>query len=1439
MSNERIPLNESMRMIFEVHSLEYATPATVSRAGILYINDTDIGYEPFVDSWLQSRGGDAEKSFLSEIFDRYLHKVIDFYQSSKLETIAKLPLINLVQSLCYLLDGMIKSFNGEKSSQVLERIFLFCLMWAFGGALTSEKQVTTDFRKVFSIFFKSLAKSVKFPDIGQVFDFFIDPATGEVIPWQRKLESTSEKLPTSSMNYNLLVTTTDSIRLTHLMDTMVRSNRPVMFVGPSGTGKTILVSTYLSELSSSNPSFKSASMNMNYYTDSNSLQHQLEEHIDKRSGKAYGPPSGKLIFFIDDLNLPEVELYGTQTPLALIRQYIDHKSWFDRNDLSLKKTIVDCQLIACMNHKNGSFTIDPRLQRHFMTIACQMPSESALMTIFQSIIHDHFVSNDFDLKTQQMSQSIAEATINLLRETSNKFLPSAIKFHYNFNMRDVMNVLKGMLLYRPMRDLKTSSVPRLWYHEVTRVFSDRFVNEMEINKFHDMAINIGRKYIDEDEKVYLDPCLFTHLALQDTKPMFPYQSLNSVATSRRSTGSERNANEYYSCAEDLNALKKELERYLHQYNETHNIMNLVLFDQAISHICRIMRILRMNGNAGNALLIGVGGSGKQSLSRLAAFICGYDVVQLSLTSDYTLLDFKEQLRDLYRKAAVKPGNPIVFILTDTQIIDERFLVYLNDFLNSGKIYDLFSKEEYDNIFNALRNIAKAEGVPDNRDLMMDFFIDRVRMNLHIVLCMSPVGETFRQRARKFPGIINCTSIDWFHEWKKDALVSVALKYFEDIDIQQSAINANVSAIVKTRSSSSSGRPASRGNAAPVPQNATKERSSMTAANSNTNNSNPPPSNGTAPSAIAMPANQPPAIPGLLELREQLAYHIAEVHTSVSQASKQYFIQEKRYNYTTPKSFLELISLYKTLLSTRRNDMAMNIKRLEIGLETLIRTNNDVNKLQEFLKEKKKEVENKKLAAEILLEEMGRQRQEAETQQILADNEKSKADEMAEQAKLLESQAAGDLAIAKPVMDAAHEAIDCLDKASMTELRSFTKPPVGIDKVTSVLLIMIKNEKKDFSWENAKKMMAKVDAFKEKLEMYPSEDIPDDIIARVAPYLEDAEFTYDRMKSKSSAAANLTNWILNTIAYNEVYKRVKPLMDALDVATKAKKTAEDELGVVKEKLAAIEAKLMLLQQQFTAATSEKAKVEQEYKDLLSRLSLAERLTSGLSTENERWDKTVETLKLQEQTLIGDVMLAASFVTYIGAFSSSFRGKLWKDIWLQDILAREIPISGKHVDPLWILATESQTAAWQNESLPSDRMSLESGAIIKSCSRWPLLIDPQLQGLRWLKNHLRNETNRNEKNLIIIQCNEKNWMKKIIAAVQVGDTVILEGVTDTIDASLSPLLSKSLFRKSRGGPPGNEHRRYDNMIPLDYEYQNMRVYRDHKGLCFLPLIQDSQI
>lgn len=154
------------------------------------------------------------------------------------------------------------------------------------------------------------------------------------------------------------------------------------------------------------------------------------------------------------------------------------------------------------------------------------------------------------------------------------------------------------------------------------------------------------------------------------------------------------------------------------------------------HVARIVRIIKQTG--GHALLVGVGGSGKQSLSRLAAHLCGFSVIQIMVSQTYSLLDFKTDLQAMYNKAGIKQEG-VLFLITDTQISNEKFLVYLNDLLSSGNIPDLYSKDEKEAIINGLTNKAKGAGYSADPASVWMYFISKIRENLHCCMCFSPVG----------------------------------------------------------------------------------------------------------------------------------------------------------------------------------------------------------------------------------------------------------------------------------------------------------------------------------------------------------------------------------------------------------------------------------------------------------------------------------------------------------------------------------------------------------------------------------------------------------------------------------------------------------------------------------------------------------------------------
>ncbi|KAH8058855.1 dynein light chain binding protein [Aureococcus anophagefferens] len=202
------------------------------------------------------------------------------------------------------------------------------------------------------------------------------------------------------------------------------------------------------------------------------------------------------------------------------------------------------------------------------------------------------------------------------------------------------------------------------------------------------------------------------------------------------------------------------------------------------------------------------------------------------------------------------------------------------------------------------------------------------------------------------------------------------------------------------------------------------------------------------------------------------------------------------------------------------------------------------------------------------------------------------------------------------------------------------------------------------------------------------------------------------------------------------------MDALEAANESKAAADSALATAEGKVAAVEAELQKLQDKFEAATEEKAAVEAQAEACLDRLGLAERLAN--------------------------------------------REELWQNVWLTDLREQAVPMS-ETIDPLSILITESDTSRMVSQGLPEDRISIENGAIILMCKRWPLIIDPQVQGIKWLKSKQEKD------GYVPCLMTQKNWIRSMRTGISDGMAVIIENLGEDIDATLDPVLSRAIYKK----------------------------------------------
>ena len=287
----------------------------------------------------------------------------------------------------------------------------------------------------------------------------------------------------------------------------------------------------------------------------------------------------------------------------------------------------------------GRNPVTPRLLRHFNYMSFTELEDASKYRIFSSILKAWL--GNFE-NADSLCTQLVESSIAIYNTITTELLPTPAKSHYTFNLRDLSKVFQGMLM-SPIEKIKNiSSLLRLWFHECLRVFQDRLVN------------NEDRTWFEELLKTKISTFQCETTEVLNNSPILYGDFLNPSVDAK-----------IYEEVTDHSKMTKIMEDFLDDYNQVNTAqMKLVLFLDATQHVCRISRIIRQP--LGNALLLGVGGSGRQSLTRLASHMADYDCFQIELSKNYGVAEWRDDIKKIMLKAGIE-NKPVVFLFSDTQV----------------------------------------------------------------------------------------------------------------------------------------------------------------------------------------------------------------------------------------------------------------------------------------------------------------------------------------------------------------------------------------------------------------------------------------------------------------------------------------------------------------------------------------------------------------------------------------------------------------------------------------------------------------------------------------------------------------------------------------------------------------------------------------------------
>lgn len=1262
-----IPMSKTMNMIFEVQDLAHASPATVSRCGMVYVEPEALGWQCLMDSYMNTlpdyvSDSDELTNVIKGMTAAFMHDMLEFVRKNTKPVIPQ-GASTAVSSFIKLFASFLNTFDEREMatkcadasvharSMVMrvEGWYLFSLVWSVGGCLftkdrqhfsaalhdlLAEKQ--SEYKFTISVFEKAHS----------FYDMRLDD--GLEVRFVNWIDSVPEiNIPEGSEYQSIIVPTSDTAKYSFLMRLMITTVNPALLVGDTGTGKTIMLKALLRGLPTDD--YNVNMIQFSAQTTASHLQRLVDNSLEKRRKGFYGPPiNKKMMIFIDDTNLPQLEEYGAQPPIELLRQCLDHDGWYNHSKEGIEfRHLIDVLILCAMGPAGGGRNpITQRFTRHFNSFSVPSFDEITLKKIFGSLT-EWILSRGFPTSLRGQVGTLVSATVELYETLVDNLKPSPEKSHYTFNMRDVSKVFQGIDMAYAPRITDEVKLAELWVHEVSRAFADRFTDDVDTAWFMQEAVKTSHKHFKVAPKVGdgNEPLLFSTVANEEGN---------------------------YERVDSLDAARHILEHKLETYDLTSRTgkLNLVVFNYVLEHVARISRVLKQPG--GSLLLVGVGGSGRRSCTRLAAYVLECDYASITAAKEYGHSDFLDDIRQILLRTGQK-GYTTAFVLSDSQITEELFLEDICSLLNTGEVPGLWDakqdRELYENAVASLREVGKNLGRPDTAEALQALFLERCRKHLHIVLCFSPLGSVLRERLRKFPSLVNCTTIDWFREWPEDGLRSVAVRFLGQVDL-----TATQRDVIRE---------------------------------------------------IFVAFQQ--------QVREMGVAYLAEArqHTYVTPTSYLdllstfgRLLKEKRNELNAMRQRYE-----NGLTQLRRTEDQVEVMQAELAL-----MKPELAKKQRETDELIKQVEQESKIAEEQRALVAVDEAAADEQAVAAMKIKDASQEKVDEAQPLVEQAQRAVLDLDPkalqevkALKTPPQGVKFVIEVLCTLLGGSYRPRPVKDPMTGKTTVPY--------WEHAKVALLTGEFKNTLLNAYPEivDSAPDSQIEEVKKKMANDMFKMENIRKTSIALIGVATYIKAVVEYYKQNKIIKPLLAQAAAAQAEYEGAMNGLRKKKEELRIINDKLQALTDHLDKVNKDKQELEDKVNDTDTKLTRAKKLIEGLGGEKVRFAREAERFADELRYVVGNVVVSAGVVAFLGPFLHHYRQNA-VSTWVRMCAANDILVS-ENFSLERFCGSPIDIQDWKLQQLPSDSFSVDNAVIMRNSSRWPLLVDPQQQANNWIRNRER--------------------------------------------------------------------------------------------------------
>ncbi|KAI6045169.1 dynein heavy chain protein 1 [Pisolithus marmoratus] len=1332
-NGERLNLPPNVRIMFEVEHLRYATPATVSRCGMIWFSEDVIEPSMVYRNYLNTlssvpldaddedatdvlgRRADnlstetpsavhvATQTQVAAILERYfadgdlvssalefaesIDHIMDFTTTRALHTLFSLLNKTARNIIEYNIQHPDFPLVPEKVEQYVTKRLLVSIIWAFSG------DAKLDLRAELGDFLRKQTGTDLPPMTPEdsLIDFDVQIATGDWVAWQSKVPSIEIDAHSVTAS-DVVVPTVDTVRHEEVLYSWLSEHKPLMLCGPPGSGKTMTLFSALRKL----PDMEVVGLNFSSATTPELILKTFEQYCEYRktpNGVVLAPVQiGRwLVIFCDEINLPAQDKYGTQRVISFLRQLVECGGYWRASDKAWVK-LERIQFVGACNPPTdpGRVPLSHRFLRHAPLIMVDYPGEVSLKQIYGTY-------NRALLKVIPTLRAYSEPLTNAMVSfylASQKRFTTDVQAHYVYSPRELTRWVRGIYeAIRPLEILSVEGLVRVWAHEALRLFQDRLVTEEEklwTDEHIDLVAMEEFPTISRDEALHR-PILFSNWTSKDYIPV------------------------------DREILREYTKARLRVFYEEELDVPLVLFNDVLDHVLRIDRVFRQV--QGHLLLIGVSGSGKTTLSRFVAWLNGLSIFQIKVSNKYTGDDFDDDLRTVLRRAGCK-GEKICFIMDESNVLDSGFLERMNTLLANAEVPGLFEGDEHAALMTACKEGSQRDGLMlDSHEELYRWFTQQVAKNLHVVFTMNPPENGLASRAATSPALFNRCVLDWFGDWSDQAFYQVGMEFTRALDLDLSSYSSPAHFPIVYRE-------------------------------------------------LSMPPTHRTAIVNAL----------VYVHMSMYQINQRISRRQGRYNYVTPRHYLDFINHYVRLYNEKRDELEEQQRHLHVGLDKLRDTVTQVEELRKSLAIKRSQLEAKDAEANEKLKRMVADQQEAE-QKKAASIEIQAA--LVEQDKKIAQRRAvvmADLADAEPAVLEAQSAVSNIKRQHLQEVRTMANPPEAV-KLAMESVCTLLGHKID-SWRTVQGIIRRDDFIQRIVNFDTTNQMTKGLRENIKKeFLSRPSFNFETVQRASKACGPLVKWVLAQVRFSEILDKVEPLRNEVQSLETQAETTKKQAAQIITIVSELESKIAKYKEEYALLISETQAIKFEMERVQSKVDRSMKLLQSLSSEKERWEAGSRTFEVEMSTIVGDVLLSAAFLAYGGFFDQHYREVMWQD-WSNHLMDANIKFK-LELSFTEYLSTADDRLSWQSKSLPADNLTTENAIMLKRFNRYPLIIDPTGQATTFLLNEYK------ERKITVTSFLDEAFLKVLESALRFGNPLLIQDV-EHLDPILNAVLNREIRR-----------------------------------------------